>query len=467
MYKVKNYILVTIILFTSNISCQSNQNIISKKPYDSIVKNLKSGNIVMLADFGHHYMATHLSLIHTIDEWIKNSERNEHLTIILEKSENTVSALYKFIEQDSIEELLNIYLEEYTIEDLYLVANLKKFIKSDNAKINIKGFENHFTGEILYTRTELEKELWFVNERDSVLAERIENYIDNNPNEQILIFYGGAHLIDKYISKQPATVTLSEDESYGYFLAHYLKEYFGNGKVVTYNQVCLTPEFFDEEEIKTYASETFLINANNPSLKQVSSDYYDWMIVRNQNLKMPTPIRYIFCKSNLDRFYDVWSQNERWNNFYNKNIMNGGISEAIRLLTGRNFHFIGEYKNWIKENDLGLEHISTQEFSDYIFNQLNNNPKSYEVRKMLFALGSGPSFMNTEFLPSKEEWNKEHWPILVNHIKLLNAVGCMWIGSDEEKNFAKEYLKGLTQQDYNEPQKYLEYWYSRFYNYKL
>jgi hypothetical protein len=421
----------------------------------------------MLADFQHHSMLPNLSLIETIYKWIQSSGKNESLTIILEQSENNISALNKFIEKDSIEEMLNNYLEEYTIEDLYLASNLKKIIKAHKTQIKIKGFENHFTGEILYTRTEREKELWFVNERDNELAGRIKNYINKNPEEQILIFYGGAHLVDKYISKQPATSNLSEDESYGYFLAHYLKEFYGDEKVITYNQICLTPEFFDDKEIKDYASETFIINSDHLSLKQAGSNYYNWTIVRNQTLKLPTPIRYLFCKSNLKRFYDVWTQNEKWNNIYKKNIISWSILEAIRLMTGRHFQFIGDYKNWIEKNATGLEHISTQEFSEDIFNQLNNNPKSYEIRKMIFALGGGPLFMNTEYIPSKEEWDKELWPLLVNHFKFLNAVGILWIGSVDEKKLAKEFMLNLTQQDYSEPEKYLEFWYSRFYNYKF
>ena len=466
--KVKNITVIILILFTSIIFCQNNQDSISKNPYESIIKNLKSNNIVMLADFQqHHSMLPNLSLIQTINEWIKKSRDNDKLTVILEQSEDNVNSLNKFIEQDKIEDLLDNCWEEFTIEDLYLYANLKNIIRENKSKIKIRGFEKHFTGEILFTRTEREKDLWFVNERDSVLAERIEKYVEQNPNEQILIFYGGAHLIDKYVSKKGATVSLSENESYGYFIAHYLKEYYGNEKVITYNQISLTPEFFEDKEVKDYASETFLIKANHPALKQASSDYYNWTIVRNQNFKMPTPIRYIFCKSNLERFWEVWSQFEKWNNSYNKNIVNGNISESIRIMTGRYFQFIGDYRNWISKNSVGLERISSEEFSQDIFNQLNNNPKSYEIRKRIFALGSGPGFMNTEYLPTKEEWNKEVWPTLVNHFKFLNAVGILWIGSDEEKGLAKEFLLSLTQQDYNEPQKYLEYWYSHFYNYKF
>ncbi|MGE5679812.1 MAG: hypothetical protein ACM34K_02925, partial [Bacillota bacterium] len=396
-------------------------------------------------------------------KWAAASQADDHLTVILEKSEADINAFYKFVEKDSIDEVLNSGFEESTIEDLYFFANLKNLLKTYKDKIAVKGFEEYFPPEIIYTRTTREKDLWFVNKRDADLMNRIRKYKEAHLKEQLLIFYGAAHLNCGYTSKLPATSTLTADENNGYFLSKYLKDVFGKDNVITYNQFCLRRDFFDDKDLKNISAETFLVNSNSPYLKELKSDGYDHAIVIFQYHKTPTPLRYIFTENNLERFYKIWKASEKYGKVYHRNIDNQLVLDAISLMSGKRFQFIGDYKQWlVNKKDFGFDRLSDTLFSQELFSRLNDNPKSTDYRETLAALGFGPGITFVEFLPSRDQWNNQLWPGVVNHIKLFNAVGIMWIGTDKEKQTAKEYLMNLTEQNFNDPSKYLEYWYSKF-----
>jgi hypothetical protein len=442
--------------------CQPNDKY-TLNPDESIIEDLKRGKVVMLADFQHHAMLPYKTLLDKIKKWAAASQADDHLTVILEKSEADITAFYKFVEKDSIAEALNSGFEESTIEDLYFFANLKNLLKIYKGRIIVKGFEENFSPEISFTRTTREKDLWFVNKRDADLMKHIRNYKEAHPKEQLLIFYGAAHLNCGYTSKLPATSTLTADESNGDFLAKYLKDVFGKENVITYNQFCLRRDFFDDKDLKNISAETFLMDSNNPSLKELKSDGYDHAIVIYQYWKMPTPIRYIFAKNNLERLYDIWEEYEKYGIIYNRSIDNQLVLDAISLMSGKQFQFIGEFKQWMENNrNFGFERLSDSLFPKELFNRLNDNPKSTNYREALAALGFGPGITSVEFLPSRDQWNNQLWPGVINHIKLFNAVGIMWIGTDKEKQTAKEYLMNLTEQNFNDPSKYLEYWYSKF-----
>ncbi len=127
----------------------------------------------------------------------------------------------------------------FYLENLEYYTNLRKFSlavdslnKHREKKISfkMKAFEQvgGINADRVASLSEMEHELWFVNERDSVTAGRVINYIDSNPNEQILIFYGSAHLNDSKFSKRMGGIEkLTDEESMGYFLAYYLEQAFG------------------------------------------------------------------------------------------------------------------------------------------------------------------------------------------------------------------------------------------------
>jgi hypothetical protein len=58
----------------------------------------------------------------------------------------------------------------------------------------------------------------------------------SHPEEKILVFYGNAHLIKELIRKDLHTYVI-RDSSMGYYLAHYLKNEFGDANVLTVNQI--------------------------------------------------------------------------------------------------------------------------------------------------------------------------------------------------------------------------------------
>lgn len=449
---------------------------INLKPYDYIVEQLLKNKIVMLGDFQHSSMLPHQSLItilNTIIETLKTKElKHEQVTLILERSPEEIVLINQYVDEGNIEPWLNHYSLTHSLEDIYLLENLRKikgeFIKK-NCDLKFKGFENNYTDEILFSRTEIEKEKWFVKERDSLVFEKTKKYLEENPNEKILVYYGSAHLIDGLINKKSFAPLLNEEECTGYFLAYFLKQHFGRQNVVTFNHVTVQSDILANTNLKDYKDVIFLINGSDSTICKFNSynKYYDFIVVRHEYLRVPTPLRFIFSKKILKECYDGWADYEKWNQKYKNNLRNSYAMEAIEYISGRFFQYLGDYEKWTDTNKTTLfDRISTSSFSKYLFTIASYDPqKNNYYRNMLVSIGFGPGLYNPNYFPTSEEWNSTLWPTVMIHVKYLNSVGMMWIGDDNEKKIAQKYIYEITKLEFENPSQCLEWWYTRFCNY--
>lgn len=58
------------------------------------------------------------------------------------------------------------------------------------------------------------------------------------------------------------------------------------------------------------------------------------------------------------------------------------------------------------------------------------------------------------------KWKNEGLPLIFKKIKFTNSIGIYWIGYPDEKEKAKKYLMEYSGQDFDEPEKYLQ-WYRK------
>jgi|GEM_PF-6404613 len=467
-------ILLSVLLFSAPVSCRSGTDELIKNPYASIAVELLKNKIIMLADFQHSSMLPHSMLIKTLYAVNKsvqhNDETNECLTLILESSQTEVDMMNKFISEGDLGPWLNHFALSHSLEDIYLLEKLK-ILKEEFTKnkctLTIKGFENYYTPEIFYTRTQYEQERWFVKERDSILFERARDYIENHSKERIIFYYGGAHLIKDYIRK--GVTSLTEEESYGYYLANYLKRYFGKDRILTYNHNCIPGQLLADTDLTEHKDDIFMVRGSNSTLQKVSeyNKYYDWIIVRHENTRIPTSMRYVMSKVMLDQCRKGWLSYDEWNRKYNKNFVNRSALDAVQYITGIYFKSVNDFGNWLDTTSaFSFDRISTDKFSKYLFTIASYDPKkNTQFRRMLVTIGFGPGLFDPNYIPSVDEWDTQLWPAVSKHVKYFNAVGMLWFGTIEEKAFAKTYLSNETGLRYYYPSEYLELWYSRFYQY--
>jgi len=447
-----------------------------KNPYHFVADELSKRRIVMLGDFQHSCILPYHSLITVLKEWKSKlqSEKliNQNLALVVEKNSKEVALIQKYFETGNLDPVLDYNYSVLSLEDLYFLDKLKEIRKellTVGCNLKLFGFEDTLDADFIFTRRDRERDLRFVQKRDSLVFEGIKEYIVKNPNDRILVFYGNGHLIGQRVNKMFGTTTLKENESYGYFLAYYLKDLYGNNSVITFNQILLRPSFFDSTKFEGIKNEQFAIQGSDSTLKTPYARCYDWNIIRHEVPSFSHPYGYIFSRTNLDRNLQRWIKYEEKN--YNKNddnIIQNNISESIKLITGKRFTFKGEYKQFLdKNNELCFLRLSTEQLSKDVYGMLTGAPKSMEIRLMLAGMGFGPRVTDTSLLPSKDGWTDHIWPEVITHIKYLNAVGLMWIGTNTEKQVAKKFLRELTLQNFDEPSTYLEMWYKRMNNYSF
>jgi hypothetical protein len=75
---------------------------------------------------------------------------------------------------------------------------------------------------------------YFVRQRDEISSNTIRTTLNTNPDYKALIFYNPAHLLRGWQNKAPWEAIKGIDTAYGYFMAHYLDQYFSRDSVSTF-----------------------------------------------------------------------------------------------------------------------------------------------------------------------------------------------------------------------------------------
>jgi len=143
--------------------------------------------------------------------------------------------------------------------------------------------------------------------------------------------------------------------------------------------------------------------------------------------------------------------------------------ESIKLITGKEFDSIKDYKSYLDSTDNNSYHdrILTKEFSDELLSYLNDNPPYYNYRFMLYSLGLTASIVYSQGSPPVDIWNNNLWKNALPNMNYFDYVGLFWLGTSSEKGKAKKFLMDFTHQDFAEGADYLEWYYKNKYNYNF
>jgi hypothetical protein len=461
------------LLFSSvNIKSQAGDSLYYIDPNAFVAREIFNKKIVMLGDGGHHQPAVYHYVFGTLYKWLeicKNKPEDENLTLIIENDSLFPNLLTKYIKDGDMQALVEKGSGFY-LEDLEYYTNLRKFsftidslnkYREKKISFKVKAFEQ--TVERLLSISHKEHQLWFVNERDSVSAEGVINYINSNPNERILIFYGSAHLIDNRISKKimGGTDVLTEEESKGYFLAYYLEQKFGAENVLKIVPWSST-SYFKKQDFPYPGRKSFIAKSEDlgiPDSLVTGSDYiyfiqYDYLplieggricskVILNNNIEH---IKYVqpFRPSYI-------SDMEYYRSLYN-----------IHYITGK----------FMKDDSLSEQLKSISDFNptDFLYsNRFESEllPLNYVIPQIIgFFSVYGVDASKDSIMILLNRFKDMSSMFLMQRAKFTNSIGIYWIGYPDEKIKAKEYLVKFSGEDFTEPEKYLQWYRMKYYGYE-
>jgi hypothetical protein len=160
-------------------------------------------------------------------------------------------------------------------------------------------------------------------------------------------------------------------------------------------------------------------------------------------------------------FLEKYLPGELAKNYFNR------AKESLELLTGLNYDSVSRWQGWIENNHYdGVSRLDSKEFEQELYDTYYRNPNDDKIKMKLYSLGFGQAITGKEMM-SKSLWEKE-WKSNLNNIKFINAIGLIWVGTDEEKLNAKNYLDSIIKEkqagENSEQQSYLRFFRNYYMN---
>ncbi len=477
-------IFFILLLFSVIISsCKNENESYFRNPEKQIINELQQRRVVMLADFGHSEPLPYQSLIAVLNQWltmIKN-EKNvfRHLSLILESDDQIVNILKEFINSGDLNPVLDFWLPFGSLEDLEFYIDLKRiymrvdsinsYLEQDHQiSFDIFGGEsgNIFNIPGMLKASKKESFNFFLNIRDSLIANRISFYLSDNPNNKALIFYGSTHLIKNYANKDCWGFYLRE-KKYGYYLAYYLKRHFGDNQVLSVNQKLAPEDAYKNTPLEDVQNEAVFLYSDKIVWTHLKPEDYDAFIFRPDNYIPAHMKNLIFSLRIIEScIHKIKKLKPSLPGFHAQRYYNTALN-SLKFLSGKNYNNIEDWEYWYNnEYFSGFHRLDSEEFAEQVMDFYFTNYSDYKIRRKLFSFGLGPEIMSNLNIPSKDYWRENIWPKALHHIKFFNSVGLLWFGYSHEKQIGKEYLIEYTKKDFNNPDEYLKWWRKNFSNVK-
>jgi len=444
--------IALILLFITAISFGQKE-----EPEDVIAGLLQTHRAVMLGDMNHHQPVYTQNVINVLNSWldmVSGDSVTHNITLILECGSAISELLNDTINEQNFHEILK-YGDDYVsyIEDMECYSGLVSVFSRINRlnaggrqiNLKIKGFEDY---EItLKAKTNREGELWFVNVRDSVLGEKISEYMNEYPDEKILIFYGGMHLTDERIDKSIVLQDVGSNEADGYMLAHYLKQRFGDEEVITISQLGSLGQAKDT--IVNYDS-TYL------SLDKT------WFVKPFRFISQ-TPISSLFSRRAIEFVTTSLLDLEKYPEGFKAQNMRSNYINGLNLITGRTLSSTNEVEKWYSSTSYKpFIRIISDDFWTQCFTLLSKYPKLIQLRSAFNKMGFYPGITDTSIVPDSVSWFGEIRKNNTENILIVNSIAMLWIGYPDEKLQAANFLKNETGWVTENPHYYLK-WYRKNY----
>jgi hypothetical protein len=441
-----------------------NDSIYYKNPERFIAQKVFDSKIVMLADVAHHsydIYNTFLKVLYELAEVSTGQITPTKLTIILEMNPDGAEALEYYVSGGTLDNLIERSTPYLFYEDMEYYSNLRKFydysIKKSNISIDIAGFEpmnSKLSPDIIKTTYQQVDSAFMV--RDSILSLRVIKFINDNPDRKILIFYGGGHLLNGLTSKTTNYGTCGD--CLGYYMADYLKRYYGDHNVVTFDQKWLIPEYFRGTNLAEAEFSDIVAPATSIDTTQLGyTDQYDYFVLWNKTFDNSPPHRFdlIFSRRSAQQYseslrtYDSTGQNDNAKGYYNSLIY------FFNLITCNDFSDPADVAEWKGLSGyLGINVMKSDCFKKRMYD-IYAHSKS---KTLLFLFGFKPGDVEIGETADTLKRFEDIWSTNLKQMIFLNQIGVMWIGYPDEQKLAKAYLIQYSGKDFDDPSDYLV-WY--------
>jgi hypothetical protein len=468
---VAKFLFIIVAVGLCNILCQGQSfsanidSVYYKNPEYFIARQVLDDKIVMLGDDAHHNFGTYGSVLKVLyalaDEVVAKGVRGTKVTLTLEMGPEDAKMLNDYVTTDNPDRIINA-ASGLNYEDLEYYSNLKKFFIQINdinyagkLQVKIEGFESYNFEEDLETikRTPLQVDSAFLI-RDSILSERIINFVSENPDSKMIIFYGNGHL-QKGLSPKPT----SKGESYGYFLADYLKRKFDNKRVVTFEQKWeLPPEFFRETAIAEGEFTNIVVPIKSLDTAKLPKPFsFDYFVFWNneQDKGLPHRFHLVFTRRNIENNIELLKSYKDYNDNQQVNVFNNSLLFYLNFITCHDFKNPDEAIMWDGSkdyDDIGV--LLSNCFKNRIYEAYAHS----KTKRLLMTLGfSSKDLEISQGLDTLKKF-EEIWNEKLQSIIFMNEIGVMWIGYPDEQQKAKQYLIQYSDKDFENPEDYLE-WY--------
>ena len=428
----------------------------------------------------HNHPVTNYFLTDVLNEWLNkitsDENLNPNLTLILENDSTTVNLIKEYSTTGQISPLLEYVSPLFPMELLEMYFEFKRFYQKidavnlkRNKKINfkLKGFEEigYNIKEEYFKQNKAENELWFINERDKYTSDGIIKYLNENPEQKALIFYGNAHIVPGYSNKKLPGFSIADSLAMGYWLAQYLINEFGQDNIELINTIGLPAKYLDNTPFEALRDKSFLLKKPDDKLK--------WLFRNNSEKILVTPYKNIPSPElnlTLSR-YIIEKSIERAEKF--EKLLPGykagwGMIPLyyLSVLLGKRFVKSGDLKGWYNNDFDCIAFLDTKDFYNNIFSYYLKNFNNADGKTILSQMIYWPAIISYTS-GSENRWKDSVWGDFLKSYKFMNAVGILWAGFPDEKIKAKEYLKNFSGQDFDDAAEYFIWFRRKYLNYGI
>jgi hypothetical protein len=462
--------LLIILVTISSSSCAKERSIY-EDPDKKIAELIFEKKIVMLADMGHHTIRSYYTLLNVLNMWreaAKLDGNNKSLLLVMETDSVDAKVMSDFIANPNTDSLFYNFYDSWYLDDIEFLLRLREFklsldsIKEPLLKFELRGFEQVLNDDF-YKIPEKEGDLWFINTRDSITAMNLTNYIRQNPEQNILIFYGGAHLQKGLVEKPMKNLTVRE--KMGYYLVHYLKKEFGEDNVNSVSQTAKDSNSFKFTPYEKFIGRDILVKSDSipPAWEDAEAEKYDFVVIRPRLQLSPiNRFNFLFSRKNIEFAVKKLEKLEALLPGFSAQYEYDGILEKTYLITGKKFSNSSDLKDWKEFSTFDcIGRLKSTDFKNDLFNYYFDDSLSYKRRRRLLELGFGPGIIGYNI--TKVEWVRE----IQNNLSLQefhNALSVYMLGYPDEQIRAKEILVEFSGKDFPDAFEYLRWYRKEQYN---
>ncbi len=326
------------------------------------------------------------------------------------------------------------------------------------------------------TWTTAKRDSLYVHGRDEYSSSRIEKLLGESPTAKALVFYGQQHLYTEGMEKFQG-----KPQSMGYYLAHYLVQYFGSkGGVYTCEQIDVNADRARMDESIKAIGKTFAIDCSVFDGAAVGTNaYIPWLDGAifyfvppryTRQLSMLYSQRLVdYVLKNIDSYRNVSEEYNRWVVLSWIYYLSNAAGVPFQGIDYRNQVVIDSavaaWKEWGRSTKLDIvgEITSLEYFKKYVDMMKSSDPRaSMEYEQHLstlvgfrdwFPMGTSPQVRADSMWAHIQRYRKS--------VITENLVYLLWVATKSEKEKAMAVLEKETGMNFKTAGEWTKWWESQ------